>query len=67
MPVLNTTVQRQLLLPVVEQFSSDTVQLSLTIQSDLVENEQYTANITTTSDDGAVDFIGVVQFSKCMP
>ena len=62
--VSNTTDLRQLLLPVVEQFSSDTVQLSLTIESDLLDdNEQYSANITT-NDDGSVNFIGTVEYSK---
>ena len=64
-PVSSTAIQRKLLLPVVEQFSSDTVQLSLTIDADLLDNnEQYTAIITTTSDAGSMNFFGIVEFSK---
>ena len=63
-PVSSTAIQRQLLLPVVEQFSSDTVQLSLTTDADLLDNnEQYTAIITTIRG-GVVNFIGIVELSK---
>ena len=63
-PVSSTAIQRELLFPVVEQFSSDTVQLSLTTDADLLDNnEQYTAIITTIRG-GAVNFIGIVELSK---
>ena len=35
------------------QYSESSVQLSLTVDSDLVVNQQYTATITTINEDGA--------------
>ena len=62
--VRTNTAQHGLLLPVVENFSSVSVRLSLTIDSGLVENEMYSANTTTTNTDGMEITVGTVEFSK---
>ena len=62
--VWTNTTENGPLLPVVENFSSDSVQLSLTIDSGLVDNELYSANITTTNNDKMEITVGTVEFSK---
>ena len=51
-------------LPVIENYSPDSIQLRLTLDSDLVNNEPYSVNITSTKDDGVVHSIGTVRFSE---
>ena len=64
--VRTNTAEHGRLLPVVEDFSSYSVQLSLTIDSGLVENELYSANIITANTDGMEITVGTVEFSKSL-
>ena len=51
-------------LPVVEHYTRNSIQLSVTIDSDLVNNELYSASITSKRDGGLDNSIGIVRFSK---
>ena len=64
--VRTNTAEHGPLIPVVEDFTSNSVQLSLTIDSGLVDNEVYTANITTTNNNGMEITVGTVEFSKLL-
>ena len=62
--VRTNTTEHGPLLPVVERFSSDSVQLSLTLDSGLVENELYSTSIFTTNTNGMEITAGTLEFSK---
>ena len=62
--VRTNTTEHGPLLPVVRKFSSGSVQLSLTLDSGLVDNELYYAIITTTNNDGMETTVGTLEFSK---
>ena len=65
--VQTNTTEHGPLIPKVEDFSSNNyVQLSLSIDSGLVENELYAANIVTTNTDGMEITVGTVEFSKSL-
>ena len=64
--VRTNTTEHGPLIPVVENVSSNSVLLSLTIDSGLVENELYSANITTTNTDGMKITVGTVEFRKSL-
>ena len=64
--VRTNTTEHGPLLSVVKNFSSVSVQLSLTIDSDLVDNELYSANITTNNTDRMEITVGTVEFSKSL-
>ena len=64
--VQTNTTEHGPLLPVVENVYSNSVQLSLSIDSDLVENELYSANIITNNTDGMEITVGTVKFSKSL-
>ena len=61
--VQTNTTEHGPLIPVVLNFSSNNVQLNLTLDSGLVENELYSANIITTNNDGMEITVGTVEFS----
>ena len=52
------------LIPVVKRFSSVSVQLSLTIDFGLVENELYSTSIFTTNTNRMEITAGTLEFSK---
>ena len=62
--VRTNTTEHGPLLPVVKDLSSDSVQLSLTIDSGLVENDMYSANIITTNTYGMEIAVSTVELSK---
>ena len=62
--VRTNTTEHGPFIPIVENFSSNSVQLSLTIASGLVENGMYSANIITTNTNGIEITVDTVEFSK---
>ena len=64
--VRTNTTEHGPLLPVIENFTSNNVQLNLTLDSGLVENEMYSANIITTNTDGMEITVGTVEISKSL-
>lgn len=49
-------------IPGVVQYSQSSVQLSLTVDSDLVANEKYSATITSINAEGEKDYNVTVEF-----
>ena len=64
--VRTNTAEHGPLIPVIKSFSINSVQLSLSIDSGLVDNKLYSANITTTNTDGMEITVGTVEFSKSL-
>ena len=63
MSVMNTT-DHGIQIPTLVQYSQSSVQLSLTVDSDLVDNERYSANITGISAEGGEDFSVTIEFGN---
>ena len=59
-----STTDHGIQIPEVVLYSQSSVQLSLTVDSDLVVNEQYTAMITTINTDGERGHNVTVEFGR---
>ena len=60
----NNATNHGVQIPGVVQYSQSTVRLSLTVDSDLVDNEQYLATITAINPDGERNISMIVEFGK---
>ena len=63
--VVNTT-DHGIQIPTLVQYSQSSVLLSLTVDSDLVDNERYSANISTVSAEGEEDYSVTVEFGNTL-
>ena len=57
-----STTDHGIQIPEIVLYSQSSVQLSLTVDSDLVVNEQYSATITTINADGERGYNVTVEF-----
>ena len=60
---MNTT-DHGIQIPTFVQYSQSSVQLSLTVDSDLVDNERYSANITSVSAEGEEEYSVTIEFGN---
>ena len=58
---MNTT-DHGIQIPTLVQYSQSSILLSLTVDSDLVDNERYSANISSVSAEGEEEYIVTVKF-----
>ena len=58
----NTTINHGIEIPAVVQYSQSSIHLSLTVDSNLVVNEQYLATITAINGDGERNHNVTVEF-----